>query len=143
MRIEGKDRFRLLLIAMLLTTLGNGQQKGGVVVEGIVHNSQAERAGLREGDILLAWTRGDIRGTIESPFDLAEVEIEQAPRGAVTIAGNRRGEWNTWVLGPASWGLQTRPNFSKALLLTYLQGISLEKRGRVNRAVLRWQITLL
>jgi len=31
----------------------------GVVVEKIEKNSEAEKAGLREGDVLLSWIRGD------------------------------------------------------------------------------------
>ncbi|HEY2169406.1 MAG TPA: hypothetical protein VGJ30_07250 [Candidatus Angelobacter sp.] len=44
--------------------------KGGVVVESVTKHTAAEEAGLKEGDILLTWTRGDTKGKIESPFDL-------------------------------------------------------------------------
>src|SRR6476646_3714892 len=50
----------------------------GVVIEKVEKNSEAEKAGLREGDVLLRWSRGEARGQIESPYDLRRIEIEQA-----------------------------------------------------------------
>src|ERR1700732_2512583 len=61
----------------------------GVVVESFSPNSPSDRAGLREGDVLLRWARGDSAGAFVSPFDLSVVEIEQGPRGAVTLIGRR------------------------------------------------------
>jgi len=61
----------------------------GVVADAVKKDSESEKAGLQAGDILLSWSRGAAKGDIESPFDLAEIEVEQAPRGAVTIEGLR------------------------------------------------------
>jgi hypothetical protein len=63
------------------------QLKQGLVVESVAKNSEGEKAGLTEGDIILSWFRGDAKGTIELPFDLSEVETEQEPRGRVTLVG--------------------------------------------------------
>ena len=82
----------------------------GVVTDGVEKDSEAARAGLQLGDTLLSWTRGDAQGNIESPFDLLEIEVEQAPRGAVTIEGLRGTEKRAWVLVPSSWGLHVRAN---------------------------------
>jgi len=89
----------------------------GVVVEKVAPHSESEKAGLQQGDILLAWSRGDRNGEIQSPFDIMDVETEQGRLGGVKLEGQRgtaRGR-QTWSLGPSSWGLTTRPNFSEPL----------------------------
>jgi S1-C subfamily serine protease len=43
----------------------------GVVVEEVAKHSAAEKAGLREDDVLLAWHRADATGNVESPFYIA------------------------------------------------------------------------
>ena len=70
---------------------------GGVVVRQVGAHGAAERAGIRPGDILLAWLReanppgnpAPAKGAIRSDFELTEAEIEQAPRGQVTLEGLR------------------------------------------------------
>src|SRR5262245_2113984 len=51
----------------------------GVVVEKVAPHGEAEKAGLQEGDILLAWSRGESKGEIQSPFDIMDLETEQRP----------------------------------------------------------------
>src|SRR5579864_5843466 len=58
----------------------------GIIVESVDKNSEAEKAGIQRGDILLDWTRGDRKGPIASPFDLPYLRFEQASRGPVKIA---------------------------------------------------------
>ena len=82
----------------------------GIVVESVAKNSEAEKAGLAEGDVILAWSRGDAQGEIRSPFDLNDMEIEQEPRGQVTLEGTRATAKKIWVMGPDKWGVTTRPN---------------------------------
>src|SRR5436305_1068350 len=79
--------------------------KPGIIIEKVDKNSEAEKSGIFPGDIILHWVRGDAHGEIESPFDLYEIEIEQGPRGAVTLEGLRGAERTIWTLGPDSWGL--------------------------------------
>src|SRR5262249_32295319 len=59
----------------------------GVVVEKIVPHGEAEKAGLQEGDILLAWSRGESRGEIQSPFDIMDIESEQGRLGGAKLEG--------------------------------------------------------
>jgi CHAT domain-containing protein/Tfp pilus assembly protein PilF len=113
--------------------------KHGLVVEGVAKNSEGEKAGLAEGDIVLSWARGSIQGEIESPFDLSEIEIEQEPRGPVTLEGTRAGLKQAWIIGPDKWDVQTRPNFSSTLLATYLEGQQLAKVGKLRETVERWR----
>src|SRR5581483_552901 len=113
--------------------------KPGVVVEGVEKNSEGERAGLKEGDVLLSWSRGDIKGKVESPFDLSDIEIEQAPRGNVALEGFRGEEKRVWVLGPDDWAVKARPNLPQNLLSFYREGQELAKAGKLSEAVERWR----
>src|SRR5882762_1221933 len=85
------------------------QAKFGVAVELVEQGEAAEVAGLQVGDQIVEWSRGGSGATIESPFDWAEVLIEQAPRGSVTLKGWRRGQQMTWSLGLRRWGLVVEP----------------------------------
>src|SRR5579859_6855388 len=87
----------------------------GIVVEEVKKNSEGERAGLREGDILLSWRRGDAKGVFESPFDLYTIAIEQAAYGEVTLEGIRGMEKRHWLLGWNIWGIEGRPNFTTSI----------------------------
>src|SRR5258708_36927797 len=64
----------------------------GGVVERIVKNSEADRAGLRAGDVLLAWNRGEIEDEIRSPLALYNVGVEQKSQGTVILVGLRNGQ---------------------------------------------------
>ncbi len=111
----------------------------GLVVEDVAASQEGQRAGLLKGDILLAWSRGEIRGALESPFELSEVEVEQSPRGAVTLEGSRGAEKRTWMLGPDVWGIRARPNFEGLLLKLYKQGKELVNAGNLSDATTRWR----
>jgi len=141
-----------LLMTLLLTSSVPGQQNPnpqdsalqispGVVVEKVVEHSEGEKAGLQKGDVLLLWSRGDTKGEIQSPFDLTEIETEQAPRGTVKLDGLRGTEKQAWTLGPRTWGLNTSPNFPGTFLTSYREGQELAKAGKpeqINKAAERW-----
>ncbi|MGB8131150.1 MAG: CHAT domain-containing protein [Candidatus Angelobacter sp.] len=95
--------------------------KKGLIIEQVTTNSQAQRAGVRIGDLLLGWKRGSLHGDFQSPFDLAYVFLEQAPRGPITVIALRGGKPLGWQLGSDSWGFSARPNFSDLLLSIYRQ----------------------
>jgi hypothetical protein len=69
----------------------------GVVVESLLSKFEGERVGLQNGDVLLAWARGDAKGDINSPFDLPYIRLEQASRGTVQLEGLRGLEKRTWT----------------------------------------------
>jgi CHAT domain-containing protein/tetratricopeptide (TPR) repeat protein len=71
------------------------------------------RAGLEPGDGLTSWERGAESGPLDSPFALAVVELEQAPRGAVTLRGVRSGRSRSWTVPPGGWGLEVRPRLDR------------------------------
>jgi CHAT domain-containing protein/Tfp pilus assembly protein PilF len=109
--------------------------KPGVVVESIEKRSEAKKAGLEEGDIILRWSRGDSVGEVQSPFDLVEIQGEQAPRGTVKLEGVRGTGKQVWSLGPSEWGLAARPNFSGAFLAQYQEGEEVSKSGKTADAL--------
>jgi CHAT domain-containing protein/Tfp pilus assembly protein PilF len=114
----------------------------GLVIEKIASNSEAEKAGIQAGDILLNWVRGDARGQLESPFDLAFVEIEQAPLGTVKVEGLRGDGRQVWSIGPSDWGLTARPNFSGQPLSVYREAGELAQSipaGERIDAAKRWK----
>jgi CHAT domain-containing protein/Tfp pilus assembly protein PilF len=105
------------------------------VVESVKNGSSSQQGGLQAGDLLLRWTRGEAKGEFESPFDLSWVEIEQAPRGTVTVQGFRGTSQQIWTLGSANWGLVARPNFSESSLSAYLEAQDLAASGKLQGAV--------
>jgi hypothetical protein len=82
-----------------------------VLVQHVERNSEAEKAGLMKGDLLIYWSRVGDRGEIRSPFDVSWIELEQSPRGTVTLHGFRRSGKRDWVMGPDRWGLSVGLDF--------------------------------
>ncbi len=110
----------------------------GLIVEGVTANSEGEKAGFRAGDVIQNWSRDDVKGELESPFDLLEIETEQSSRGPVTLDGTRSGLKKVWVMGPDTWGIQARPGLPSTLLAIYREGRKLAKAGKLDEATARW-----
>ena len=108
--------------------------KKGLIVEQVITNSQAQRAGVQPGDVLLGWKRGSVYGDFQSPFDLAYIFLEQAPRGPITITAIRGGNPLQWQFGSDSWGFSARPNFSEPLLSSYRQSERWFASGKLAKA---------
>jgi CHAT domain-containing protein/Tfp pilus assembly protein PilF len=119
----------------------------GVVVEQVAPQSTAQNMGLQPGDVIHSWSRAaappanphPARGTIESPFDLAEVEAEQAPRGPVTLAGRRGPQDIAWTFPPVPFGLTVRPVLAEPLLTHFQEGKDLVQAKKVAEGVERWR----
>lgn len=106
------------------------EEPAGLVVEAVAAASPPARGGLLAGDVLVSWSRTGgtaARGELRSPFDLAAVEIGEAPLGLVTLVGRRGGEARSWIV-PAGrgWNLTVRPDLPAALA-----GRLEEARGKV------------
>ena len=95
----------------------------GVVVEHVTPASAGERAGLQPEDTILSWSCAASPpafpqasgGAVRSPYDLLPLEVEEAPRRAVTLRGRRGGQGMTWTLTAAEWGIKVRPDLSSDL----------------------------
>jgi CHAT domain-containing protein/Tfp pilus assembly protein PilF len=114
----------------------------GAVVESVTKALGGDGAGLRPGDLILAWKRGSDYGPIISPFDLSETELEQAPRGPVTLEGTQAsGVSQTWLVGPGSWGVETRPKLPEKLAAIFRTSANLVESGKTEEALKLWQST--
>jgi CHAT domain-containing protein len=119
----------------------------GVVVEEVARGSPGERAGLRPGDLILSWCRMAPAGdppcltprSIDSPFDFADLEIEQIPRGGVRLTGRRSGDEVAWDLSPGSSRLEVRPVLSEELRELHRQGQGRAAAAPPPAAAERWR----
>ena len=77
---------------------------------------------MRAGDAVLSWSRAarprPRQGKVFSALDLVAVEVEEAPRGSVTLQGRRGQQKQSWTLGPGEWGLRARPVLAAEALAT-------------------------
>ncbi len=108
----------------------------GVVVERVTKGTEAELAGIKPGDVLVSWTRGNAKGEIDSPFDLPYLRFEQASRGTVTIEGVRASKKHVWFLGSKTWGIAGRPNLTELFWATLQHELQL---AETKDAAARWK----
>jgi CHAT domain-containing protein/Tfp pilus assembly protein PilF len=142
----------LLLITLFASTPGaadklQSKASAGVIVESVGKGSAAEKAGIQAGDMLISWDRAAsppanpvaAHGQIESPFDLTYVEVEQAPRGGLSLAGKRGPKATTWTVGPGKWEIEARPNLPADIPQLYEEGKNLAEGKNMAQASQRWQ----
>jgi CHAT domain-containing protein len=107
----------------------------------------AEKAGIKPGDILLSWERGAnppanphaARGDFQSPFDVREAEIEQSPRGRMTLVVRRADETLRVEVAPGEWGVSTTPRFTPTSLKMFLDGKRLIESRDIDAGVGLWE----
>ena len=103
----------------------------GVVVESAEKGGAAEKAGLKPGDVMLSWERvanppanpKGARGKFETPFDVLEAEIEQAPRGRFEVTGRRGGETLRVEIPQGKWQLKALPILAEKELAVYRKAV--------------------
>ncbi|HEX4959692.1 MAG TPA: CHAT domain-containing protein [Thermoanaerobaculia bacterium] len=108
-----------LLLSLVLLVLGacSRRSTGGVAVESLAPQGAAARAGLRVGDVLLSWRRPaappanpkEATGALRSCTDVAELEIEQAPRAPLELRVQRRDKVSTVKMPAGDWQLEASP----------------------------------
>ncbi len=111
-------------------------EPSGIVIERVNRYSEAELAGLRPGDTVQRWRRGDATGVIQTPFDLWRLEYEEAPVGLVLLDGASNNQVYTWKLGQGDWGINARPILPEKLLELYLEGKTEEEFGKPKEAAI-------
>ena len=97
-----------LPLFLLVVAPSAADPPAGLIVERVGPGAAA-RAGLRAGDVLLGWQGTAAHGSFLTPFELQDVEMEQAPRGDVLLRGERDGEPMVWTLSPGAWDLESEP----------------------------------
>ncbi len=101
----------------------------GIVVEEVGKGSALEGAGLRAGDLLLAWERPPDppvnpeggEGEIGTYFDWLWLKTEQAPRGTVRLRGEREGAAILFEVPKGVWDARMRPQMPASLLQSYTE----------------------
>lgn len=106
----------------------------GVVVEKVLKGYSFDKAGIQAGDLLVSWSRGGLKGEIESPLDLFRLEVEQGSQAGMVLHGFRDKEPRSWTVGIDNWQTQTRPNFEGALLRKYLESTQTSGAGDLPEA---------
>lgn len=95
----------------------------GIVLEEVEERSALDGAGLRRGDVLLAWHRPEgpqsDQGKLTSPFDWAWLIAEQAPRGPIRLTAERDGQTRAFEVAPGNWEARVRLSMPSALLEVY------------------------
>jgi hypothetical protein len=113
----------------------------GLVVESVTSGGAADVAGLRPGDALKRWTRAAqapanpeaASGELRWPADLEDVEVEQAPRGPVSVEAERDGKTLTVALPTGEWLLDVRPQLPPELLTRHEHARRQARRERFRR----------
>src|SRR6185503_16593450 len=99
----------------------------GILVESVAKGSAADKAGVRPGDRIASWSRvaspqanpEPAGGILLSPLQLGDVELEQAPRGAVTLLGARGPNEMRWTFPPTPFGITAIPLLPDRFLADY------------------------
>jgi len=113
----------------------------GAIVETVGKGGSAESAGLKSGDLLVAWMRSAsgpnraAQGALSSPFDLVEAEVEQAPRGPVAVEVRRDGQARWLPMPPGEWRLTT---VSAAARSDHHRASALLEQGKHEEAAAEW-----
>jgi CHAT domain-containing protein/Tfp pilus assembly protein PilF len=95
---------------------------GGVVIGEVQPGFAAHEARLKPGDVVDRWERAPTppanpdpaAGDVASPFDLEDVEREQAPRGPVTLHGTRGAAPLVAHMPPGDWKMEWGPRLDGA-----------------------------
>jgi CHAT domain-containing protein/Tfp pilus assembly protein PilF len=103
--------------ALFLSCCGGDSLPAGVAVRSLDPSGAAARAGLRTGDRLLAFHRGAAppanRRATEGPLlrcaQVAELEVEEAPRGPVELTVERHRERLHVTLPAGEWKVEVAP----------------------------------
>ena len=130
-------RSRLPPVALLLAFVcasAAGMEGPGVVLEELAPGGALEKAGLRPGDALVAWSREGSGGEIWTPFDWLWVKTEQAPRGTVRLRGERDGAVFSFEVGKGVWDARIQPRMESRVWILFAAGETLSRQGQGGKA---------
>lgn len=119
-------RTRAVLAALLATPAAAG---AAVVAFEVTPLEEADRGGVRVGDLLLSWSVADGRspalppaGDLHDPQLFARVLREHGSRVPVGLTVEREGRRLNLVLEPGTWGVAVRPELAGADLDRFDEG---------------------
>ena len=101
-------RLFTVLLSISIATVASADP---LVVVSVTRTGTGSAAGVKPGDLLLSWSRGDHGGELDSPLELAAVESEEGSRGELQV-DVRRGKKSFVARLTRPFGLTTRPNLS-------------------------------
>jgi CHAT domain-containing protein/Tfp pilus assembly protein PilF len=111
----------------------------GVVVVSVMKETEADQDGIKPGDVIDGWSRATEHGNIDSPFDFSWVEIEQKPRGPLSLQGAHGTERRAWNFSTDQMGLKVRPILREAVARLYNEGVALADAGKLTEATDLWR----
>jgi len=111
----------------------------GAVVVSCAPGWGGDRAGLEPGDTIIAWERGSVGGPVAGPFDLAGVELGQAPLGEITLELRRGWRGRRITLPPDPWKVTVRPVLSPEVLARHDEAYGLGEVGKPGEAAAIWE----
>jgi CHAT domain-containing protein/tetratricopeptide (TPR) repeat protein len=149
MRAADGQRFKLLAIALPMLVLrralavllpvllfaSRGAAREGIVVDAVAGGGAAERAGLKAGDVLLAWSvvgkrpSRETAGVFVSFIDAQEAETNRAVRGPLRVEGRRVGAPLAVTIPLGDWRLTARPDLPAAALAEWEAARRLAREG--------------
>lgn len=115
--LSTSTRSLVLASSLWLAAGAAAAESDEILVAEVVRGLAAEHAGIEVGDALVGWRRSPsppanptpAEGVFDSPFQPAEVEQEQRPRGPVVLFGRRGDQRLQWDMPDSPWGLVARP----------------------------------
>lgn len=111
----------------------------GIIVTRVEPHFDADRAGIKPGDILIDWSAGSSQGTLETPFDLFWLEMEYYPLGPVRVQGLREGREMSWSFGTYIYGIQAMPVLPNDALALCHEANQLAQARKFAAAEQRWR----
>src|SRR5688572_23621371 len=143
MRQGTPTRFRSVLFVSLIMTValvwaaGEPQEMPGLVVEEVLADSAAAKAGFKVGDRLLSY---DGR-PLSSPAALQAIEENTVGKAQVLLRIEREDETLTLMAPLGRLGIRVRPKLQAAALALYEEGRAAHKAQNTNEVITRWTAT--
>jgi CHAT domain-containing protein/Tfp pilus assembly protein PilF len=120
----------------------------GIVVERVDQGYAGAIPDIRPGDVLLSWERAPnprahlaaANGRSQTPFDLVEICVREAPRAkGLTLIRTRGAERAHVAVSELQCGIETRPAFGGSRLTRYDEGRRLTTEGNLAKGTDAWR----
>jgi tetratricopeptide (TPR) repeat protein len=124
---------RWISLLLVCAISAASEPRSGLTVLEVKKGSGEDSAGIRPGDVLEKWRLSNrIKAELSSSFDLFDVELNQCPRGMVTLIGKRGGHKRIWELRSVIPGeISVRPALSRDLLFEFQEALKQVESGNL------------